>query len=105
MAQAQTWTGKSGRDYTHWVYPYPLGQTFDPVPGNYVFARVVEGKWSAVYIGQTADLSGRFNDHHKMQCILTRATHIHAHGNDGGEQARRDEEEDLIANYNPPCNG
>lgn len=106
MTQAPTcqWTGRSGTVYQHSVYP--IGQTFDPVPGNYIFAKVVEGRWNAVYIGQTADLSERFDGHHKMQCIRAHgATHIHARRNNGGERARRVEEKDLIENYNPPCNG
>ena len=99
MTQAPTceWKGKSGRVYLYWIHP--IGQVFEPVPGNYIFAKATApGHWVPVYIGETKDLSERFDDHHKMPCIEERgATHIHVHVNN--------EEADLIANYNPPCNG
>ena len=102
--QTCTWTGRSGNGYTHFIYP--ISTPFDAVPGNYIFAKETSpNRWTAVYIGQTTNLSERFDYHHKMPCIRREgATHIHAHRNDGGEQARRLEETDLIATYNPPCN-
>lgn len=115
MTQAQTyqWTGKSGTVYQYEVYP--IGQPFRhvpgnyifPVPGNYIFAfEIGPACWWPIYIGQTADLRERFGDHHKESCIKAyHATHIHAHRNYGGEPVRRDEEADLVANYNPACNG
>ena len=104
MAQAQTWTGKSG------VYQYevhPVGQEFPAVAGNYIFAKETPpGWWSPIYIGRTANLSERFDGHHKMPCIRANgATHIHIHWNNGDAQMRLDEEADLIAKHNPPCNG
>ena len=105
MAQALPCKGKSGTVYQYEIYP--IGHVFPAVAGNYIFAKeAAPGWWSSIYIGQTADLSERFDGHHKMPCIRAHgATHVHAHGNNGGEQARRAEEADLIANYNPPCNG
>ena len=56
--------------------------------------------------GETEDLSERFDNHHKMPCILFQgATHIHVHQNQNGRAARRLEERDLVDKWNPPCNG
>ena len=99
------WPGKSGKTYRYWIHPLP--PNFKAAAGNYIFAKETSpgnGKWLPIYIGETKDLSERFDDHHKMGCIKRNgAMHIHAHTNDN-EQARLDEEADLIANWNPPCN-
>jgi len=99
-----TWRGKSGREYTFSIYK--IGTTFDAVPGNYVFAEVLmPGTFLPIYVGQTGDLSERFDSHQAMPCMKrNRATFIHVHRNDAGEQARRVEESDLIARWDPPCN-
>ncbi len=98
------WPGLSGRQYTYYVYP--VGTDFESVPGNYIFAKVTNGSWTPVYIGETSDLSLRFDNHHKMPCIKRNgATHIHVHRNDGGVTARQAEESDLIRNFRPICNG
>lgn len=98
------WTGKSGAQYKYWIYKLP--PDFKAQPGNYVFAKETKpGSWAPVYIGQTNDLSERFDDHHQAGCIRRNgATHIHVHLNKS-KQARLDEESDLIARWNPPCNG
>ena len=103
-AQKQDWTGSSGQKYTYEVYP--IGTNFRPVPGNYIFARYAPGEWFPIYIGETSDLSQRFDNHHAMPCIKRNgATHIHVHENNSGVAARRAEESDLIRRWNPPCNG
>ncbi len=99
------WEGQSGKSYEYWIYRLP--PNFDAKPGNYIFAREVSpGRFSPVYIGETNDLSQRFDNHHKAQCIEDKgATHIHAHVNSGGEALRRAEEADLVARWKPTCNG
>ena len=99
------WPGKSGRKYLYWVYKLPLNIRNDP--GNYIFAKEISpGKWTPVYIGETKDLSERFDDHHKMPCIEQNgSTHIHVRVNKDGQRARRDEVANLIAEWHPPCNG
>mgnify|MGYP001565336527 CR=1 FL=1 len=98
------WPGQSGRTYRYWIYELP--PNLKAAPGNYIFAKESSpSRWTPVYAGETEDLSERFNDHHKMPCIKRNgATHIHAHLNDS-EDARLDEEADLIAKWSPPCNG
>lgn len=100
-----TWQGQSGKSYKYWVHRLP--PNFVAKPGNYIFAREVSpDRFVPVYIGETSDLSERFDNHHKAQCIgRNGATHIHAHVNSGGEMARRSEESDLIARWRPTCNG
>jgi hypothetical protein len=97
------WAGQSGKAYVHWIYP--LGTVFDPVAGNYVFAKeVTPNHWSPVYIGQTSDLSVRFDNHHALQCAKRNgATHVHVHRNDN-EKQRLGEEMDLIHHWSPSCN-
>ncbi len=104
MADTVNWSGASGRTYQYWIHP--ITTTFKAVAGNYIFAKEIEpGRWRAVYIGETADLSERFDNHHKMPCIVRNgATHIHAHTN-SDQNARLAEEMDLINNYRPVCNG
>lgn len=97
------WVGQSGKDYKHWIFP--LSASFKPVGGNYIFAKETQpGYWSPVYIGQTSDLSERFDNHHAMVCAKRNgATHIHAYSNDN-EKQRLAEEMDLIGHWNPTCN-
>ena len=107
MADAPTidWADKSGRTYRYWIYEYPASLKAEA--GNYIFAKEsTPGRWTPIYIGQTGNLDERFDDHHKMPCIKRNgATHIHAQMNNGGETARLAEEADLIARWNPTCNG
>jgi len=105
MADTPTihWLGQSGEKYKYWIYELPANLKAEA--GNYVFAKETKpGSWSPVYIGQTNDLSERFDDHHKMPCIKRNgATHIHAHLN-SDRQTRLDEESDLVAKWNTSCN-
>jgi len=98
------WPGKSGTTYRYSVYDLP--PSFNKAAGNYIFAkRNSEGYWVPVYIGQTDDLSERFDDHHKATCISRAgATHIHAHAKED-ERERLEEEADILAKFSTPCNG
>ena len=100
----KVWRGSSGEEYHYTVYD--LESSFPVEPGNYIFASydVVKG-WIAVYIGQTHNLQERLTNHEKENCTAGNdATHIHIHINHFGEQARLDEERELIENYDPCCN-
>ena len=102
MAQAN-WQGASGRVYTYGVYP--LNADWDDVPGNYIFARWVGGRWVAIYIGQTSSFKDRLPTHEVWPCARRNGvTHIHAH-TESNVVVRLAEERDLLANNNPPCNG
>lgn len=99
-----TWEGQSGKTYKYWIYK--IGYQFDPQPANYIFIKETKlHTWQALYIGETSNLSERFDNHHKMSCIRqNEATHICAHKSDTNETTRLAEESDLIANWKPICN-
>jgi hypothetical protein len=95
-----SWHGISKKEYVYSIFEMPpsfkIGQ-----PGNYIFTKKNSaGQWVPIYIGQTKDLGERFDDHHKVPCIISKgATHIHAHLNKGGENARTNEESDLLQRF------
>ncbi len=93
------WIGTSGLCYTYTVIELPCsvhaGQT-----GNFVFARKDrDGRWVPVFIGH-GDLGiacSPVND--QWDSIFSHhATHIHCHLNES-QQAREQEQEDLLARY------
>ncbi len=99
------WPGRSGKQYKYFIYP--LGTSFSAVPGNYIFSKETSpNHYRPIYIGETSDLSERFDSHHKMACIKRNgATHIHVHQTNGGVAVRRAEESDLVSRWKPVCNG
>lgn len=99
-----SWVGQSGTKYKYWMYA--IGTTFSASPANYVFAKKTnDDTYRPIYIGETGDISERFDNHHKMPCIKRNgATHICTHDGNQTEVERRAEESDLIANYKPICN-
>ena len=95
-------TGASGKKYTFYVYPW--GAEFKAVGGVYAVLKQTGSTYYVIYIGQTGDLSERFDDHHKKDCFRRHgATHIAAFVEES-EKARLAAESDLIAAYDPPCN-
>ena len=100
------WPGKSGSKYKYWIHQ--IGTSFKAESGNYIYAKESSpGKWVAVYIGETGDLSDRtLEGHHKEDCIRRNgATHVHAHASSASADIRRAEEADLVEKWNPTCNG
>jgi hypothetical protein len=100
------WKGKSGASYRYWILPIAIGRNLKPEPGNYIFAKETEPRvWDPVYVGETTNLSQRFDNHRHDEWISkSGATHIHAHVNVCGDQARHDEEADIRHFYNPTFN-
>ena len=97
------WPGASGNVYSYEIYP--VGAMWNSVPGNYIFAtQRADGRWEAVYIGETGSFRDRLPIHEKLPCVrLHGGTHVHAHVNsDPGSRSR--EERDLILQYQPLCN-
>ena len=99
--------GKSGEKYRFNVYP--MGQAFKAVGAVYAVTRRSKnssGLYSheIIYVGETGDLSTRFDDHHKADCFAQHnANCICTHG-DEDEESRLAKEDDLIRQQNPPCN-
>lgn len=99
------WTGGSGRHYVFELHP--INTPFPAGGACYIFTKSeFKDKWSAIYIGETGDLSERFDDHHKMPCIKQhKATHICVYRDNMSEKLDRlTVEEDLLAKEDPPCN-
>jgi hypothetical protein len=73
------WRGQSGKEYPYEVYP--LETSFQPLPGNYIYARQAEdGSWIPIYIAHSRDLHQRLEGHVRLSDATTNgATHIHAH--------------------------
>ena len=98
-----TMQGRSGAKYQFWVYPW--GESLKAVGGVYSVLRDDGTTYTVLYVGQTGDLSERFENHHKAACFdRHRKTHIAARVEES-ERQRLVIEQDLIVNYNPPCNG
>lgn len=97
-----TLTGLSDKPYD-FDRANPQG-TWKAVPGNYA---MVDSRGRPVYIGQTGDFSERKpGPAHERWDEARRlgAVAVYAHANWAGEQARKAEEADLIAAYDPPLN-
>ena len=98
-----TLKGRSGASYVFELYEW--GTSFRPVAGVYAVLRRDTDGFAVIYVGQTGDLSERFDDHHKAWCFdRERKTHIGVRL-DSSEQSRLATEADLVANYRLPCNG
>ena len=102
-----TFRGKSGETYSFNVYP--MGQAFKAVGAVYAVTRRYKNSSSGhsheiIYVGETSDLSTRFDDHHKADCFVRQnANCICTHGDDD-EDSRLAKEDDLIKQHNPLCN-
>ncbi len=104
-----TFTGASGSTYE--FNSYAFGTIFKENYGAVYFItnrdQNDDGSYSheRIYVGETEDLSTRFDDHHKQDCFdQNNANCICIHG-EQNEKIRLNIERDLIDNYNPPCNG
>ena len=104
MAETILLKGDSGKEYKYWIYD--LDASHSAVPANYVFVKETKTNFYApIYIGETEDISVRFDSHHKMSCILKNgATHLCTHKSSDEKEVRCAEESDLISNYDPVCN-
>lgn len=104
MAKETTVTlnGASGRSYSFDVYPW--GTSFKAVGAVYTILKNNGTNFTILYIGQTSDLSERFDNHHKQPCFDRHGkTHIGIHL-ESSESRRFNIETDLVRNYTPVCN-
>ena len=93
--QIETWHGMSGKQWKYFVYPLPYSFAAKQ-KGNYIFAKISDGGWAAIYIGE-GDLKERVSNPDQGDCITSKgATHIHVRLN-ADEQSRKDQEGDLLA--------
>ena len=98
-----TLQGRSGAKYQFEVFDWST--EFKPLGAVYAVLRHDPDGYAVLYIGQTGDLSERFDSHHKARCFdHNRKTHIGVRLT-STERDRLAIEQDLIAYYQPPCNG
>jgi hypothetical protein len=89
---------------------FDWGTTFKPAGGVYAVTRATpksEGGNShhVLYLGQTSDISERFEAHHKVDCFRQNGANCLGVFIQENEDTRLAAERDLIASYNPKCNG
>ena len=99
-------SGKSGEKYTFGIYS--LDTNFSPVGGVYIFTRRTKSgnsfSHTNVYIGKTNDLSVRFNNLHKEDCIIKNKANCICAMKVDEEKERDIIETDLLLNNSTPCN-
>lgn len=99
--------GASGTTYTFNVYPYDT-EFKDLAAVYYISNRIEEndgkGSHSPIYIGQTEDLSTRFDGHHDEECFEEYGANCKNILPEANEEKRKEIEADLISSLNPPCN-
>lgn len=100
--------GKSGKDYKFIVYSwdtnfkenyggvYFITKRYKNSSGNYSHERI--------YVGQSEDLSSRFDNHHKQKCFEDHDANCKCVYGEQNEDTRLEIESDLIENYSLPCN-
>lgn len=108
-----TLLGASGKSYIFNLYGYSsfsqLNNAFKPLAAIYVFSqRYLEDnvyRHSLIYLGQTSDLSTRYDNHHKEADITAHFGNcIWIHVFSGTDEEREEAEKDLLASYDFPCN-
>ena len=103
-----TFNGKSGIEYSFDVYPFDTN--FNAIGAVYFVTNRTEksdgtGSHTGIYVGETGDLSKRFDNHHKQDCFDKHHANCICVHSESSEKNRLEKESDLIDNYNPPCNG
>jgi hypothetical protein len=98
-----TLRGASGVTRTFTAFPW--GTPFKSVGAVYaVLSREVSDQHVVLYVGETGDLSTRFENHHKQACFdRNRKTHVGVLV-ESSVQRRLEIEADLVAAYRPVCN-
>lgn len=95
------WKGASGARYSYWIYP--LDRAMQNAPGNFIYAKRVNGLWRAVFIGECEDIGAISLDETEVAFIKSNgATHIHTHTTPAGLQKRQAEAADLRLALTPP---
>ena len=96
--------GLTGTAYAY--TPMTIESAWNSVAGNYAFASQTElGNWRILYVAETPSLRDSLPQHPLWpEALKFGCTHVLAHLNDDGAQARQLEEHDLIVALEPPMN-
>ncbi len=106
--------GMSGTNYIFNVYGFTrfsdLANAFKSIPALYAFTRrfpnnPISYTHDLIYVGETGDLSTRFDNHHKQDCIVRgNANCICIHSFQGTTLERLAAEADILNAFDLPCN-
>jgi predicted GIY-YIG superfamily endonuclease len=109
MAKIATLTlsGKSGDKYDFNVYQFDT--SFKQVAAVYAVTKRYKKQdgshtHTIIYIGQTDNLSERFDDHHKAECFSRNNANCICVHKETSEKERLRIESDLLAARDPDCN-
>lgn len=99
--------GKSGTEYSFDLYP--TGTSFKALGAVYVITKRTAkqgggGEHTYLYVGETGDLSTRFDDHHKQECFNDHDANCIGIHLDDSEKSRLSKEDDILAGHKWPCN-
>jgi len=102
-----TITGKSGTTYSFDIYT--TDTKFNATGGIYIFTRRYQGTdqkfhHDIIYCGKAEDLSTRFNDHHKQDCIDKNKANCICIKAVSTEKERTEIETDILKGNNFKCN-
>lgn len=103
-----TISGRSGTKYTFAMYPFP--GSWKPLGAVYIITKRevrTDGKGynTHIYVGQTGDLSTRYERHHRKPCFDTHGANCIGIFLEEDEQRRLDIETDIRNNGDAwPCN-
>ena len=99
--------GKSGTEYAFGLYPSRTG--FKALGAVYIITERTAksgggGSHKYLYVGETGDLSTRFDDHHKQGCFDRNGANCIGVHLDDSEDSRLTKESDLHDAHDWPCN-
>lgn len=102
-----TFRGQSGARYAFEVYP--IEANFNDVGAVYAITRRYKNTQNGfshqiIYVGQTENLSARFDNHHKAGCFTRRNANCICTHLDDDEDSRLRKEDGLVKRHDPPCN-
>ena len=100
--------GRSGRIYNFQVYPWAtdfkkgLGAVY--VVTNRYLKKDRSYVHGGIHVGQTGDLSAEFDDHPQRSCFAKYGANCVCVHEEPDRDTRSQVVQDLIDNYDPPCN-
>lgn len=101
-----TLTGASRQEYEFEIYPW--GTDFKPVAAVYSITSRSQKQngWThdILYVGETEDVSERFDNHHKVSCFTNHNVNCVCIRVENSRPSRLAIERDLIGAYDPTCN-
>lgn len=105
MTTSILFQGISGTEYEFWFFD-PNSPTLLSEGGNYGFLkRLPNGNFTPLYWGECKSFSTRFPNHERLaEAVRLGLAQVVGHTTPAGESARKGEERDLIAFWNPPMN-